>query len=326
MHNANRNIYVKSSITYELVKNILNTLHKTNIIFYIDLASVCKGLYNKNNVFNEINYYIENKRPSDQLVNEYRDYLNLLHKRFRGFNPKFVTFFDDGQNSQNLSIQSSYKSGRSSLADIIDKDEDLYLFKQLKKRYWGEIEQKCSIKGHGVVYNLHEYESDLIPYYVIKNNFYESGEEHTLNVVISNDKDLLQCCQFTNTIQFTNRFMPSQTGNKRLAIDCWDNNSAIEYIYKKFKRGALTSKHIVLLLALAGDKADGINGIKNVGPKKAIDLILNYNIPIDPLILKNELQNMPDIIKTNITTIVENIKMISFEEQLKRIKITKREM
>ena len=320
------NVYVKSSVKYGLIHEILNKQNKTNIIFHIDLMSVCKGLYNKNNVFNEINFYIENKRPSDQLVNEYRNYLNELHKKFRGFNPKFVTFLDDGQNSQNLSIQSSYKSGRTSLADIIDSDEEVYLFKQIKKRYWEEIGIRCSIKNHGVVYNLKEYESDLIPYYVIKNNFYESNESYTLNVVISNDKDLLQCCQFTNTIQFTNRFMPSQTGNKRLAIDCWDNTSAIEYIYPKFKRGALTSKHIVLILALAGDKADGIDGIKNVGPKKAIDLILNYNIPLDPLILKNEIQNMPNIIKMNITKIVENIKMISFEEQLKRTKITKREM
>lgn len=320
------NLYVKSNIKYELVYNILNTQNKTDILFHIDLQSVCKGLYNKNNIFNEINYYVNNNKPSNQLVDEYRDYLNLLHKKFKKFNPKFITFYDDGQNSQNLSIQSSYKSGRSSLADIIDNDEELYLFKQLKKRYFTEIETRCSIKNHGVVYYLKEYESDLIPYYVIKNNLYKSNEPTTLNVVISNDKDLLQCCQFINTIQFTNRFMPSQTGNKRLLIECWDDINAIEYIYKKFKRGALTSKYISLILAIAGDKADGINGLKGIGNKKAIDLIMDHDIPLDPLILKNEIQSMPIIIQKNMKTIVENLQMISFEEQLKRTKITEKEM
>jgi 5'-3' exonuclease len=318
--------YVKSNLPYNLILDILKKQNKTNIIFYIDLLSVCKGLYNKNNVFNEINYYLENNKPSDQLITEYRNYLNNLFKRFKQYKPIMITFYDDGHNSQNLSIRNTYKQGRSSMSDFIEKDDELMLFRQIKKRYLIEIEKKCNVKNHGIVYYLKEYESDLIPYYIISNNFYNSNENYTLNIIISNDKDLLQCCQFKNTIQCTNRFMPSEVGNKRLKIECWDNTNAIEYIYPKFKRGSLTSESIPLLLALAGDKADNIDGLPGIGPVKAVSLIENYNIPNDPLILKNEIERMPSKIKDNIQQIIENIKMISFKEQIKRIKIEKKEL
>jgi hypothetical protein len=321
-----KNVYIKSSIIYGPVYDILNKSNKKNIIFYIDLQSISKGLYNKNNIFNEINYYLQNQKPSDQLIDEYRSFLNNLYQRFKQWNPIFITFYDDGHNSQNLSIQNTYKQGRSSLSDIINKDEELYLFKQIKKRYFEVITEKCTVKNRGIVYYLKEFESDLIPHYIISNNYYNSQSEDCLNIIISNDKDLLQTCQFLNTIQFTNRFLPSQIGSKKLKMEYWDDSNAIGYIYNKFKRGMLTSKYIVLILALAGDKADGINGIKNVGPKKAIDLILNYEIPIDPLILKNEIERMPVIIKDNINLIVDNIRMISFEEQIKRINLEKKEL
>lgn len=320
------NLYIKSSIIHQPIYDILNKLNKKNIIFFIDLQSICKGLYNKNNIFTEINYYLENKKPSDQLINEYRNFLNELYKKFKYYNPIFITFYDDGYNSQNLSIQNTYKQGRSSLSDIIDKDEELYLFKQIKKRYFEIIEEKCTVKNKGIVYYLKEFESDLIPHFIISNNYYNSQSIECLNIIISNDKDLLQTCQFLNTIQFTNRFLSSQTGNKKLKMEYWDDLTAIGYIYNNFKRGSLTSKYIPLILALSGDKADSVNGVKGIGPKKAIDLILNYNIPIDPLILKNEINNMPVIIKNNINLIIENIKIISFDEQIKRINLNKKEL
>ena len=321
-----KEVYVRSNIPYNLILDILKKQNKTSIIFFIDLLSVCKGLYNKNNIFNEINYYLENKKPSDQLVNEYRNYLNNLFKTFKLYNPIMITFFDDGHNSQNLSIRNTYKQGRSSISDIIENDDELLLFRQIKKRYLDEIEKKCNVKNRGIVYYLKDYESDLIPYYIISNDFYNSKSDFNLNVVISNDKDLLQCCQFKNTIQCTNRFLPSEVGNKRLKIECWDNNNAIEYIYPNFKRGHIKSDSIPLILALSGDKADHIDGLKGIGPKKAISLIENYNIPSDPLVLKNEIEKMPNIIKENIKLIIENIKMISFEEQIKRTKIEKKEL
>jgi len=268
---------------------------------------------------------MENDKPSNKFISEYREFLNNLFLRFKFYNPFFVTFYDDGKNSQNTSISNSYKGGksRSKLSDVIEEDEELMLYRRIKKRYFEEIEQKCTIENTGKVYYLREYESDLIPFYVVTNNYFEAGENSTLNVVLSNDKDLLQCCQFNNTVQITNTFIPDERGYSRLRMECWDNNNAVTYIYRKFRKGSITSKDIPLILALSGDKADQIDGIKGIGPKKAINLIENFNIPSDPTELENNLEKMPKIIKENIGMIVRNIKMISFKEQIKRTNIKK---
>jgi len=315
---VSKTLYVKSSIPYKLIDQMLWNMQKTKIVFHIDLQSISRGLYNKNNVFYEINHYMENDKPSDRYVNEYRDFLNNLFIRFKNYNPFFVTFYDDGHNSQNVSISNSYKGGRSKLSDVIEEDEELLLYRRIKKRYFEEIEKCCNIDNVGKVYYLKEFESDLIPFYVIKNNYFEAGEPYTLNVVLSNDKDLLQCCQFTNTIQITNTFIPDERGYSKLRMECWDNNNAVTYIYRKFRKGSITSKDIPLILALAGDKADGIKGIKGIGPKKAINLIENFDIPSDPMELENYSKKLPIIIKDNLEMVIRNIKMISFKEQIKR--------
>jgi len=315
-----KTVYVKSSIPYNLISDILFKLRKKKIIFFIDLQSICKGLYNKNNIFNEINHYIQNEKPSDLLIDEYRNYLNNLYLKFKTYNPFMITFYDDGHNSQNVSINNSYKGGRSKLKEIIESDDEMLLYRKIKQRYYDEIENRFTIPNKGKVYYLKEYESDLIPYYITKNCLFDSDKMTTLNVILSNDKDLLQCCQFLNTIQITNTYVPTSTTSK-LKIECWDNKNAITYLYRNFKSGNLTSKHIPLILALAGDKADGIKGIKGIGYKKAIDLIQNFTIPFDPVELENNKDELPTIINENLNMIQNNIKMISFNEQIKRINI-----
>lgn len=312
-----RTLYVKSNIPYNLIYDILFKLRKSKIIFFIDFQSVCKGLYNKNNIFNEINHYVENNEPSDLLINEYRDYLNNLYKRFRSYDPFMVTFYDDGFNSQNVSLSNSYKGGRSKLKEIIEDDDEVLLYRKIKQRYYDEIEKRLTVPNRGKVYYLREYESDLIPYYVIKKDLFDSGKKSTLNVILSNDKDLLQCCQFINTIQITNTYVPTAK-NSKLKIECWDNKNAVTYLNRNFREGNITSKHIPLILALAGDKADGINGIKGIGYKKAIDLIENFEIPSDPLEIRNCEKSLPMIIQENLDMVVKNIQLISFDEQIKR--------
>lgn len=315
-----RTVYIKSSIPYNLIYDILFKLRKKKIIFFIDLQSIAKGFYNKNTIFNEINHYVQNNEPSNILIDEYRDYLNNLYLKFKAFDPFMVTFYDDGHNSQNTSISKAYKGGRSTLKTIIESDDELLLYRKIKQRYYNEVEKKFTILNKGKVYYLKEYESDLIPHYVIKKHLFDSDKMTTLNVIVSNDKDLLQCCQFLNTIQITNTYVPTSTTSK-LKIECWDNRNAVTYLYRKFKQGEITSKHIPLILALAGDKADGIKGIKGIGNKKAIDLIQNFSIPFDPIELENNKDNLPTIITNNLKMIQDNLRMISFNEQIKRTNI-----
>lgn len=314
---------MKRYIKYQIpnLLNILERLCKSRIIFFIDLQSIAKGLYKKDNIFFELKYYIENNTVSNCLLDEYKKFLNELWLKYKIFKPFFVTFYDDGKNEQNALIHSDYKGGRSLLNDIIQDDEELKLFYQIKKYYYIKIKEHFT-NNSGKVFYLKNYESDMIPYHCISKNLFNSKNSDCLNVILSCDKDLLQCCEFNNTIQCTNRFYSSKESDKRLKIELYDFKNAISYLYEGFKPGNLTAKHIPILLSISGDKADKISGIKGLGYAKAIRLLENHNIPdnLDDLRRLNFEGKLPKMISENFKIIERNIKLISFTEQLSRTK------
>ena len=68
-----------------------------------------------------------------------------------------------------------------------------------------------------------------------------------------------------------------------------------------------------------GDKSDDIPGLPGIGYVKAIKLIENNKIPWFINGVKKDLKLMPKIIQDNIDRIILNYKLISFEEQIKRL-------
>lgn len=314
--------YIKYALKYSLIFEILQKLEKKRINFFIDLQSIAKGFYNKDVILVELGRYATEGKVSDLLIQEFRDFLNELYFHFKMYDPFFIIAYDDGYCQQQKVIDSSYKSGRSTLHLIMDNNNDIELFRQIKLYYYQKIEQNFTKKDLSKVYYLREYESDLIPYYCIVNGIFDSDKQDVLNVILSVDKDLLQVCKFNNTIQCVTSFKPNQNRNKggfQIQFDAYDNDNAISYINKKFKRGILTADYIPMILAISGDKADNILGIRGIGPTKSIELIINNSIPASIEELKWKINKMPDIIKNNIDMITKNYRLISFEEQIKRI-------
>ena len=308
------NRYIKYKIPIPAIYEIIKAKHYKNIIFYIDLQSICSGLYNKNNIFFEINHYIENKTISNSFLTEYRDFLNTLYTKFKFLNPFFITFYDDSKNEQNASLSSSYKFGRTSVKDIIYDDAQLNLHYEIKKYYFSSIEEKFTKEHFGKVFFLHKYESDFIPWFCLSENLYNSCDPNTLNIILSVDKDLLQCCQFNNVIQCTNKFFPSRDKNK-FEITLYDDLNAVDYIHKD---SGLTSKYIPLILTIGGDSSDKIEGLKGYKYTKAIKLIKSYNLPHKISDIR-QLKIIPDDITNNFKYLETCYKMISFEEQVKRV-------
>ena len=314
--------YIKYALKYSLITEILQKLNKKRINFFIDLQSIAKGFYNKDVILVELGRYSTEGKVSDILIQELRDFLNVIYAQFKMYDPFFVISYDDGYCQQQKVIDSSYKSGRSTLNLIMDNDNDIELFRQIKKYYYQKIEQMFTKKDLSKVYYLKEYEADLVPEYCIVNDMFDSAQADVLNVILSVDKDLLQVCKYKNTIQCVTSFQQNQNRNRggyQIQFDAYDNENAISYINKKFKRGILTAEYIPMILAIGGDKADCIPGIRGIGPTKSIELIINYSIPSSAEQLKWKLNQMPDIIKNNFEMINRNYKLISFEEQLKRI-------
>jgi hypothetical protein len=276
----------------------------------------------------EVGRYVTDGAISDILLHEYREYLINLYNRFKQYDPFFCTFFDDGQCAQNRSLQTEYKS-KNSIDNLQVEVENIQLFRTIKKYYFGKLYEQYNKKPEvSKAYYLKSYEADLIPQYCIVNNLFDSQDSNVANFILSKDKDLLQTCQFDNTYQLVSGFKPSLGKNSRYS-KAFDNETAIEYIYPNFKRGLLTAKHIPLILAITGDKADVITGVSGIGPAKAIQLIQDYSLPHTLDLLKLH-TNIPEIFKktqknnskTNFDLVISNLRLTDFNEQIKRTPIS----
>lgn len=315
------NYYIKYQLKYSLIHEMMSKLNKKKINFFIDLQSIAKGFYNKDVILVELGRYSTDGKISDLLIDELRNFLNGIYIQFKMFDPYFILFYDDGYCLQQKALDSSYKGGRSTLNLILPDNQDIELFRQIKKYYYEKIKFRFTKKGRSNVFYLKEYEADFIPHYCITKGLYDANQNDILNIILSTDKDLLQTCEYINTIQCITSFVKNKETRSGFQIDfgVFDKHNAISYFNKKFKRGILTAKHIPMILAISGDKSDEISGLKGVGYTKAIDLIINHNIPHTLDELTQNLSKMPDIIKKNFNLISKNFKMISFDEQLRRI-------
>lgn len=310
-----KRIYIKYILPTRTIYQKINSLNNkiNNINFFIDLNSVAKGFYNKETIFEEINNFITSnkERKPRALLEELSSFLNEVYSKFTNFNINFIIFYDLGQNTQNKIISEQYKINRTALRDFLGDDEK-ELHREIRKYYFDKIPEKFTIKNLSKVVYIPQYETDFIPYFTIKYNILNSQQNDTINLIISSDKDLLQCCQFTNTFQSINIYKKSE---RKMEFKLYDNQTAIEYIYKNFRIGDLDAKYIPLLLSLAGDKSDGIDGVYNFGVSKAIKLIRVHDLPYK---INSDTQ-FPKEIAQYKDTILKNYKMIDFDSQISRI-------
>lgn len=306
--------YLKFKIPFSEIYKILNSKQYKRVIFHIDLASISRGFYNKQVIEYEIAEYVENKQLPSYFLNESKQFLNNLYQRFRQYNPMFNIFYDDGICKQNRSIYNKYKDRSEDRMKLIYEDIDMELFSNIKHYYYEQFAPMFTIPQLSTVTYLHDYEGDFLPWIVLRYNIWDSNNQNVLNIILSIDKDLLQCCQFKNVIQIFTLFSKY---NNNIEFNIYDDENAINQLYSKAERGRLSSKYIPTLLALCGDKADKIPGIPKVGEANAYKLIINYNLPnilTNDFKWPSELEEYKDLIR-------RNYKLISFEEQLSRLPI-----
>ena len=309
------NFYLKYNFEYKPIFDILESEQKKRLNFFIDLQSICTGFYNRDVVLMEVGRYVTDGQISDILLTEYRSYLINLYNRFKRYDPYFVTFFDDGACLQNRALNTEYKN-KNSIDNMQVEVENIQLFRTIKKYYFQKLfEQYNKNPEVTKAFYLKEYEADCIPHYCIKNNLFDSQESDVVNVMLSKDKDLLQTCKFPNTYQSVSGYRSSK---RQHYSKLFNSDNCIEYIYPNFKRGILNANHIALILSITGDKADVVDGIKGIGPAKAVKIIQDYNIPTNIDGLKNA-KELPPIIKENLDLIINNLKIVDFDEQLKRM-------
>ncbi len=305
--------YLKYVVPNSLIFQKLKEKQYKNIYFHIDLMSISRGFFNKQVVLLEIDNYVQNRQLPVLYINELKQFLGQLYKFYNQYNPKFILFYDSGQNNQNRNYCNTYKSDSHGGLNSILEDDELQLFRQIKQYYFTEISKKFNVPNISKVIYLQDVETDYIPHYILSNNILDSNNPNIANIILSVDKDLLQTCEFDNVYQAISVYLRSES---RIDSHLFDKYTAISYIYKNFKRGFLTAKYIPLLLAMAGDKADQIPNIyKGLGFAKAIELIMNNNLP--PIF--NDTYSLPEGLKQYQKQIIHNLNLTSFELQIKRI-------
>ena len=306
--------YLKFQIPYKKIYEIINFGKYTRVIFHIDLASISRGFYNKQVIEYEISEYVDSRKLPTYFLIESKQFFNLLYSRFSQYSPMFDIFYDDGVCSQNRSLYNKYKDRSADRSKMIYEDVDMELFSNIKNYYYEQFAPMFTIPNVSNVTYLKQYEGDFLPWIMLRNNIWNCNDSNVLNIILSVDKDLLQCCQFKNVIQIFTLFSKTDSG---ILFNVYNDENALTQLYAKAERGRLTSKYIPTLLALCGDKADKIPGIPKVGEANAYKLIINYNLPN---VLTNDF-NWPEELFKYKNIVIRNYKLISFEEQLNRIPI-----
>lgn len=304
--------YLKYRIPYDLIKEKLKSYK--NLVIFIDLNSIARGFYNRDVIVLELNRYIETQQLPILLIDELKVFLNNLYSSFKSYNPKFCIFYDLGFCEQNTSISNAYKSNRTNESkSYIQSDEEREIYYQIKNYYFKEIEKQFNKPNLSKVVFLENYETDFIPYYFIKNYKY-NNDSNTMNLILSVDKDLLQCCQFKNTYQAVSLYLSS---TRQIVSNIYDDHNAVTFISKKFiPDGKITSAYIPLILAIAGDKSDGISGLqKGLGIVNTIKMIKLYDMPFD----FTSVYELPSEIQSKKLKLQTNLSLISFERQISRI-------
>jgi DNA polymerase-1 len=290
-------VYIKYPVKYSLIYEQLNKNNYEKVTFFIDLQSIAKGLYSLRSIEEDISFFDENGYVNT-LPYELFEYLRNIEKRFKNYDPFFVIFYDNGVFNYHWMIYKEYKRNRH----YDPRDAELvHIFKKVKEYYFNVIEREFNKYDNCAVLFIRNYEADFIPYALIKYGYFESNDPKNLNIILSSDKDLLQCLTLNNTMQYVVTY-----NQKKYRMELYDKNNWFMYLCDSEKY-RIAPEYLPLILSIAGDQSDNIPGIKGYGFKKAVELIKLYD-------LRYDLSNIEKITsKVDVKLIERNYKLVSFE-------------
>jgi len=302
------NRFLNYPVKYDIIFEYLKQRKNKTITFFIDIESITSGFFRRESLELEMLDYNESKKIPETLIIELDKYIHNLRKRFEKYEPIFVIFYSIGPSNFHMSIYKQYKQNRQSqkyFGDVVLTD---FLF-NLRRYYFDRIYEIFNTKYDDCyVFKINNCESDFVPYYIILHNYLETKQNMNLNVILSKDKDLLQCCEFENTIQYIVNFRKIDG----LTFLLYNKYNAVSYLYQRNEKSKLTAEYIPLILSIAGDKTDDIPGIKGYGIKRAIKLI--EKLGLEPKLSTENKKKIITYFNEETYKIIErNYKLISFE-------------
>jgi hypothetical protein len=308
--------------TYAILDEILSYGNYKTLNLYFDLKNNLQTLYMEHAIINIVENTIRANVTDSSIFSSILSFL-AFHKEYaikRNIKVNFFIFFETGTSFYHTNIRSKYKISR--------RVDDLYGLEKEKRDLFFDVYQKnlrlaervCNILPNVTLIRLQHLEADFVPYYLISRGLVDTSSKN-VHVVYSNDHDLLQCLDTGDHVYIYQKSF----GYKKII-------KKNEVINAYLKSGSGHDNILPLLMSVIGDSGDDVDGVRGVGPKRALNMLdsllkitggmnqLYDNVfnkrPIFDLIgYKNLNKYLNKVIQEEQTNglISNNMKLISFE-------------
>jgi hypothetical protein len=247
--------------TYAILDEIVSYGPYKKLNVFIDLKNALQTTYMEHAIINIVESSKKSKYLDTSIFSSLISFLSF-HKIYgikRGIDIDFYIFFETGQSLYHKNISKKYKISRKidSLYGLERADRDLF-YRVLQSNF-RLIEQACNKMPSLKVIRMPNLEADFIPYYLITRNKVIQGEE-VASVIYSNDHDLWQCAN-------KDVYIFSKSAKRKRIIKC--GNIMTTFLGKKCE---INDSFFPLAMSVIGDQGDDVDGIKNVGPSRFIEI------------------------------------------------------
>ena len=252
--------------SYAILDEIFTTGQYVQANIFIDLNNNLQTLYLPQTILALTETTKRSKYIDTSIFNSVLSFL-AFHKKYfqkRGnINVNFYFFFETGGSFYHTNISKKYKISR--------KTDNLYgldkttrdLFFSIKQKNFLLIEKVLNTAPGCNLFKLQNFEADFVPYYLVKNKLIKHGS-NVVNVLYSNDHDMLQCLNLDETFFI---YSKTKTGKKVIR-----KGNAFKEYFKCEK--SFPDEYFTLAMSIIGDAGDDVDGVEGIGQKR-IDLCLS---------------------------------------------------
>jgi len=250
--------------TYSVLDEVISQGNYDTLNLYFDLKNNLQSLYMEHTIRNIIDSTTKSGITDSSIFSSIISFIafHKMYARKRQIKINIYIFFESGTSFFHTNIRKKYKISR--------RIDDLYGLEREKRELFFTVmhknlilaERACNSLPGVKLFRMNHLEADFIPYYLISRNLVNTNE-NTGHIVYSNDHDLLQCLTAGEHVYVFQKAFKT----KRLV-------KSGEALYRSFKVKTTKSDELLpLAMSVIGDTGDDVDGIKGVGPKRALDMM-----------------------------------------------------
>lgn len=309
--------------SYSILDEVVSGTGCNLLNIFIDLKNNLQTLYMKEPIYAIVENSLNSRFVDTSIFTAVISFLSF-HKIYSMKRPnlkiKTYLFFESGRSVYHQNISKKYKISRK-IDDLygLDREKRDYFFEILQKNYL-LLERVCNRIPDTKLIRLSNMEADFIPYYLIRNNLVDSGD-NVANLIYSNDHDLLQCL----SLEGKNYVFSKSYNSKKIVRKGESIKSYLKYSTE------YPDSLLSLAMSVIGDTGDDVDGVRGIGPKRLEPIlweIVNcfggmdnlrdnvfHNRPIfvSPPRIENKYLNMIKESEETLKTVSTNMKLIDFE-------------